>query len=40
MSTEENKSLMRHFYEEVFHQRNVAAINEVMAPNFVNHSAS
>lgn len=31
---------MRRFYEEVFHQSNVTAIDEVMAPNFVNHSAS
>jgi hypothetical protein len=40
MSTEEDKALMRHFYKQVFNQRNVAAIYEVMAPNFVNHSAS
>jgi len=31
---------MRRFYEKVFHQSNVTTIDEVMAPNFVNHSAS
>ncbi len=31
---------MRRFYEEAFHQSNVTAIDEVMAPNFVNHSAA
>jgi steroid delta-isomerase-like uncharacterized protein len=40
MSTEENKALMRHFYEEVFNKRNLAAIDDFIAPNFVNHSAS
>jgi steroid delta-isomerase-like uncharacterized protein len=40
MSTEENKTLMRHFYEEVFNQKNVAAIDDFIAPTFVNHSAS
>lgn len=40
MSTEENKVFMRHFYEEVFNQRNLAAIDDFIAPTFVNHSAS
>lgn len=40
MSTEENKALMRRFYEEVFNQRNLAAIDDFIAPNFVNHSAT
>jgi steroid delta-isomerase-like uncharacterized protein len=40
MSTEENKALMRHFYEEVFNQRNLAAIDDFIAPTFVNHSAA
>ena len=40
MSTEENKVLMRHFYEEVFNQKNLAAIDDFVAPTFVNHSAS
>lgn len=40
MSSEENKAFRRHFYEEVFNKRNVAAIDDFFAPNFVNHSAS
>lgn len=40
MSAEENKALMRHLYEEVFNQRNLAAIDDFVAPTFVNHSAS
>ena len=40
MSSEENKSLMRRFYEEVFNQRNLAAIDDFIAPNFFNYSAS
>lgn len=40
MSSEENKALMRHFYEEVFNQRNLAAIDDFLAPTFVNHSAA
>lgn len=40
MSGEENKALMRRFYEEVMNQKNVAVIDEFFAPNFVNHSAS
>ncbi len=39
MSSEENKTLMRRFYEEVMNQKHVAAINEFFAPTFVNHSA-
>jgi steroid delta-isomerase-like uncharacterized protein len=40
MTTEENKALLHHFYEEVFNQKNVAAIDDYIAANFVNHSAS
>ena len=40
MSTEENKALMRRFYEEVYNQKNLAAIDDYIAPNFFNHSAS
>lgn len=40
MFTEENKALMRHFYEEVLNKRNLAAIDDFIAPQFVNHSAS
>lgn len=37
MSTDENKALVRRFYEEV-HGGNLAAIDECMAPNFVDHT--
>ena len=40
MSTAENKALMRRFYEEVFNQKNLAAIDDFIAPSFVNHSAA
>ncbi len=40
MSSEENKTFMRHFYEEVMNQKNVAAVDDFFAPDFVNHSAS
>lgn len=40
MSTEENKAFMRRFYEEVFNQKNLAAIDDFVAPDFVNHSAA
>ena len=40
MSIEENKTFMRRFYEEVFNQRNLAAIDDFVAPTFFNHSAS
>ena len=40
MSTEENKTLMRRFYEGVFNQKNLAAIDDFLAPNFINYSAS
>ena len=40
MSTEENKALMRRLYDEVFNQRNLAAIDDFVAPNFFNHSAA
>ena len=40
MSTEENKAFMRRFYEEVFNQKNLAAIDDFVAPDFVNRSAA
>jgi steroid delta-isomerase-like uncharacterized protein len=39
MSTEDNKALLRRFYEEVFNQKKTAAIDEFIAPNQVDHSA-
>ena len=38
MSTEENKAAERRFYEEVWHKRNLAAIDELVAPNIVEHN--
>jgi steroid delta-isomerase-like uncharacterized protein len=38
MSTEENKALVRRFYEEVFNQKNTTAIGELFDPNLVDHS--
>ena len=37
---EENKRLVRRYYDEVFGQRNLAAFDEIFAPDFVGHSAS
>ena len=38
MSTEDNKALIRRFYEEVFNKKNLAAIDEFFAPNHVDHT--
>jgi steroid delta-isomerase-like uncharacterized protein len=38
MSTEDNKALMRRFVEEVFNKKNLAAIDEFIAPNHVDHT--
>ena len=38
MSTGENKALIHRFYEEVFNQRNMAAIDSFYAPNHVDHT--
>ena len=40
MSTEANKNLSRRWHEQVFNQRNVAAIDQFLHPNYVNHSAN
>ena len=40
MSREENKRLVRRYYEEVFTQRNLAALEELFASDFIGHSAS
>jgi steroid delta-isomerase-like uncharacterized protein len=37
--SEQNKAIARRFYEEVFNKQNVNAIDDVCAPNFVDHSA-
>jgi steroid delta-isomerase-like uncharacterized protein len=40
MSTEQNKSLARYVYEEIFNTGNFEALAEVSAPDFVDHSPS
>ena len=37
MSTEENKALVRQYVEEVWNKGNVAAVDELFAPNYVDH---
>jgi len=37
MSTKDNKALVRRFYEEVCNQGNVAAVDELLAPNILLH---
>jgi predicted SnoaL-like aldol condensation-catalyzing enzyme len=37
MSTTANKEIVRRFYEEVFNQRNIDAIDELVHPEFTNH---
>ena len=38
MSTEENKALVRRFYEEVFNKKNLAAIDEFLDPQIIEHA--
>lgn len=38
MQTEDNKTLMRRFIEEVFNKKNMAAIDELIAPDHIDHS--
>jgi steroid delta-isomerase-like uncharacterized protein len=37
--SEQNKAVARRFYEEIFNKKNVSAIDELCAPDFVDHSA-
>jgi len=39
MSTEDNKAVVRRFYEEVMNQRKRAVLDEVFDPNVVDHFA-
>ena len=39
MTTEDNKAIVRRFVEEVQNQGNLALVDELAAPSFVNHSA-
>ena len=38
MSLEKNKALVRHYLEEIYNKKNVAAIDELMAPNLIVHA--
>jgi hypothetical protein len=38
MSTEENKRVVRHFVEEIFVKGNVAAVDELVAADFIPRS--
>src|SRR6266496_3764831 len=38
MLTDDNKALVQRFYEEVINQRNLAALDQFVSPNAVNHS--
>ena len=38
MSTEDNKALVRRFYEEVFNQRNLALVDQLFSTNHVFHN--
>jgi steroid delta-isomerase-like uncharacterized protein len=40
MSLQENKALVRRFVEKVQNQHNLAEIDELYSPNFVDHSGS
>ena len=38
MSAQENEALVRRYFEEVWAKGNVAAVDEFMAPNYVEHT--
>jgi steroid delta-isomerase-like uncharacterized protein len=38
MAAEENRALIRRFLEEVFNQRNIAAIDQYMSADYVDHA--
>ena len=35
-----NKQIVRRFFEEAFNNRNIAIVDELIAPDFINHNAS
>lgn len=39
MSTEQNKAVVRRFIEQVLNTKDVALVDELMAPDYVNHLA-
>lgn len=40
MANEDPKRPVRHYYDEVFTRRNIDALDELIAPDFVGHSAA
>ena len=40
MSTEDNKTLMRRVFEEVYTKKNLAALGEFIAPTHIDHAAA
>jgi len=40
MKAESNKVIVCWFFEEVFNQRNISLVDELVSPDFVNHNAS
>ena len=38
MSTEQNKALVRRFYDEVFNKKNLAVSDDFLAPHIIEHS--
>lgn len=38
MTTDDNKALVQRFFEEVINQRNVAALDQLVAPGGINHT--
>ncbi len=38
MSTEQNKALVRRFYDEVFNKKNLAVIDDFLDPHIIEHS--
>lgn len=37
MASEENKTLVRRYFEEIFNKHNLAAIDEIFSGDYVNH---
>ena len=40
MSPEDNKALVQRFFEEVVNQRNLAALDQFVSPNAINHTVA
>jgi hypothetical protein len=38
MSAEENKAIMRQYFEGAWEQRNLELLDELLAPDYVNHN--